>query len=112
MSPFESVNIYPSMVNVSFGDAVTFECLSDAGPNNTFQWMNLETGDIVHSGPQLTIDSVMFIDGGDYECQVSNEAGFGSAISVLNSMYAQLNCYHIQQYFFHSSSCSDNERTR
>ena len=112
VSPFGGVSIEPPVANVSFKGNATFECSSGGGPDNEFQWINLQTGDIVHIGPQLNIDSVIFTDGGEYECQVSNIAGFGSAVAALNSMYAQSMYTSWTSFLCFCSSCFDIEKTR
>ena len=85
MSPEGSVVIEPSNIDTSFGDNVTFICSSLGGPYNQYQWTHLETDNIVSNEPQLTISSVSFGDGGNYQCEVSNMAGNGIAVSSLNS---------------------------
>ncbi len=87
MSPIDSVTITPSIVNSAFGDNVTFECISDGGPNNQYQWTNIQADVIISIMPYLTIESVLVDDGGQYQCNVTNEAGYGTAVSTLNSMY-------------------------
>ena len=85
MSPEGSIVIEPSNIDTSFGDNVTFICSSLGGPYNQYQWTHLETDNIVSNEPQLTISSVSFGDGGNYQCEVSNMAGNDIAVSSLNS---------------------------
>lgn len=87
MSPFDSVEIFPSAVNSSFEHNVTFNCTSKGGPSNQYQWTHLETEEILHDRPTLLIESISFDNSGTYECLVTNEAGFGSEISVLNGRF-------------------------
>ena len=85
MSPEGSVEIDPSNIDASFDDNVTFICSSLGGPYNQYQWTHLETDNIVSNDPQLTISSVSFDNGGNYQCEVSNMAGNDIAVSSLNS---------------------------
>lgn len=63
-----------------------FVCSSRGGPDNYYQWINAETGLVVHNGSTLVIQSVSFNNSGEYVCEASNEAGSGSNSSTLNSM--------------------------
>ena len=85
VSPEGSVEIDPSNIDASFDDNVTFICSSLGGPYNQYQWTHLETDNIVSNDPQLTISSVSFDNGGNYQCEVSNMAGNDIAVSSLNS---------------------------
>ena len=93
VSPEGSVEIFPPVANVSFGSNITFNCTSQGGPNNQYKWTHLQTGNILSYHPLLTVSSVSFDDGGEYECNVTNEAGDGSDQSVLNSEESLYNNY-------------------
>ena len=95
MSPIGSVDINPSVASILVGEDVTFECSSDGGPDNQYQWTNLQSGDIISNIPYLVIESVSVSDGGQYECNVSNEAGYETAVSTINSMLYYRYYYYI-----------------
>ena len=81
--------IDPRVIDASFGDNVTFICSSLGGPYNQYQWTHLETDNIVSNEPELTVSSVLFNNGGNYQCEVSNMAGNEIAVSSLNSKSLQ-----------------------
>ena len=76
--------IDPRVIDASFGDNVTFICSSLGGPYNQYQWTHLETDNIVSNEPELTISSVSFGNGGNYQCEVSNAAGNDLTTSTVN----------------------------
>ena len=84
MSPEGSIMIDPRVIDASFGDNVTFICSSLGGPYNQYQWTHLETDNIVSNEPELTVFSVYFNNGGNYQCEVSNAAGNDLTTSTLN----------------------------
>ena len=74
----------PVEVTISYSDDVTFNCSGLGGPDNEFEWTFLSSGDIVSNSSELFLESVTFSEKGQYQCVVSNDAGNGSAISILN----------------------------
>ena len=85
VSPDGSVQIDPVTVDASFGDEVSFTCSSDGGPDNQYQWIYLETNEIVQNGTTLTIPLTAYDNGGNYQCRVTNEAGSDTAVSTIYS---------------------------
>ena len=85
VSPLGSVEIRPPVANVSFGSNTTFICSSQGGPNNQYLWTHSKSGEVIHNGPELTITYITFTDGGTYECNVTNEAGYDVGVSMLYS---------------------------
>ena len=79
------MNISPRFAHIFLGSNVTFNCSSQGGPNNQYQWTHLESGQILSNAPELIITSVATDDEGYYECNVTNEAGSESAQASLNS---------------------------
>ena len=67
-------------------DSVTFTCLAEGGPGNSYQWqrggVNLEN----ETSENLTLSDVNITDGGDYTCVASNSAGNGNATATLYIM--------------------------
>lgn len=83
VSPLGSVMLFPPGLEVySFEDNVTFYCLSQGGPYNTFSWA-LNGVTVPFETPFLHIESVAISDAGEYTCTVSNNAGQGNATTVL-----------------------------
>lgn len=85
----------PTLV-IDSTDNATFNCTAEGGPDNTFTWyygdMDLDKVSGVTivtedgSNPtysELTISDALAEDGGDYTCNVSNAAGFDTAIGTL-----------------------------
>ena len=60
-------------------------CSSNGGPDNQYQWIYLETNEIVQNGNILTIPLATYDNGGNYQCIVTNEAGLDTAISTIYS---------------------------
>ena len=66
-----------------FGDDVTLMCISDGGPNNSFEWSKdgvVLTREINNT---LTLSFITASSGGVYTCSVSNAAGNDSASTTL-----------------------------
>ena len=64
---------------------VTYVCHADGGPdNNTYEWLRLRDYEVVSLTQELILDNRYPLDGGDYECTVTNTAGNTSAIVTLN----------------------------
>ena len=97
MSPSGSIILFlVSSATASGGDNVTFTCIAQGGPGNTFAWrhnMNAITPggrfiiESTSSSSMLTVTNVIGGDFGAYICQVSNLAGSGSATSMITSMH-------------------------
>ena len=63
---------------------VTYICYADGGPGNAYKWLRLRDNEVVSMTQALTLDNRNPLDGGDYECAVTNIAGNTSAMSILN----------------------------
>lgn len=75
--------IDPQTVNSMNGSSVTLTCSARGGPNNTFQWTYLRTGDAVSTSYQYIFTSTIYT-GGDYQCTVTNDAGNGTDNATVN----------------------------
>ena len=82
VSPEGSVSVEAVNMSVLFdpNEAVTLNCMSRGGPNNTFLWFF--DGQVIESATTdvLSLDQV---EGGEYTCQVNNAAGSENARIVL-----------------------------
>ena len=85
MSPNGSVLVSPRVINSTNGTVVTFTCIEEGGLDNVFDWRYIRTGEIVSNTSDLTLISTAAI-GGDYQCEVSNQAGFDGATGTLNGI--------------------------
>lgn len=85
VSPEGSVTITPDRIDASFGDNVSFNCTSLAGPDNQYQWRYTRSGETVGNDSVLLLTFVNITVGGAYECTISNIAGYGKQSAFLNS---------------------------
>ena len=81
VSPEGNVLIFGDVIT-SFGSAVNLTCLSDSGPNNTYEWTNGQ-GESVSNSSQLQLSSITGSDAGDYTCTVTNAAGSGNETATV-----------------------------
>ena len=88
---------------------VTFTCEEEGGLDNVFDWRYIRTQEIVSNTSTLTLISSASI-GGDYLCEVSNQAGLDTATGTLNGMKAFLIHLHVQliQFAYFLSSCANH----
>ena len=63
---------------------VTYTCYADGGLGNTYQWLRLRDNEVVSMTQELTLDNTDPLDGGDYQCTITNIAGFTTAMTTLN----------------------------
>ena len=82
MSPQTSVIVQPDVQVASFLEEVTFNCSSQGGPNNAYQWYKDSQLLAGQTGQNITVN-VSAADGGVYTCVVTNAAGNGSDSAVL-----------------------------
>ena len=90
MSPEGSVSTEPSVVLANQTTNVTFTCGGMGGSENTFQWSRNGQDLSGETSPSLTITNITASAEGNYSCEVSNRAGFGSSISSLIGMFMLL----------------------
>ena len=64
------------------GDQLELNCSSDGGPDLEYNWSRSDTNkfsdDIATNSSTLIITHINTLDGGDYTCTVSNDAGSSS----------------------------------
>ena len=63
---------------------VTYTCNADGGPGNTYEWLQLRDNSVVSSMQELVLDNTDPLDGGEYQCTISNDAGNTTAMTTLN----------------------------
>ena len=63
---------------------ITCTCYADGGPGNVYEWLRLKDNSIVSSGQELILDNTDPLDGGEYRCTISNDAGNTTAMATLN----------------------------
>lgn len=65
------------------GDNVTFNCSSDGGPANTFQWLINDVEVMGETSVTYTVVEAEAENGGVYTCRISNAAGNSSSSITL-----------------------------
>ena len=63
---------------------VTYTCNAEGGPGNTYEWLRLRDNETVSMTQELTLDNTDPLDGGNYQCTITNTAGDTSAMTTLN----------------------------
>ena len=63
---------------------VTYTCYADGGPDNTYEWLQLRDNSVVSSVQELILDNTDPLDGGDYQCTITNNAGNTTDMTTLN----------------------------
>ena len=63
---------------------VTYTCYADGGSGNTYEWLRLKDNSVVSSEQELILDNTDPLDGGEYRCTISNDAGHTTAMATLN----------------------------
>jgi len=63
---------------------VTYTCNADGGPDNTYEWLRLRDSSVVSSTQELILDNTDPLDGGDYQCNITNDAGNTIVMTSLN----------------------------
>ena len=83
VSPLGSVVAFPETVNALPSEILEFHCMAQGGPGNTFQWTYLRDNTLVSNDSLLNLTSTAII-GGDYLCNVSNQAGVDTTKATIN----------------------------
>ena len=85
VSPLGSVVTDP-VINARIGDTVVLNCGAKGGPNNQFTWTYLPSNEVITTEQAVEIKNMTELNGGDYVCNVSNEAGFEESTTTINGM--------------------------
>ncbi len=86
------MTVMPNTNNSFQGEFQTFTCSAMGGPGNMFSWRRLYDNVIVGNTSDLTVNVSGATDGGQYRCEVSNTAGNGSQVAILNGKDIHFNC--------------------
>ena len=70
-------------ISYSQGDQLTLNCTSEGGPQLEYSWEFL--GEVISNSSMLIIDNVNTIHGGEYICNVINNAGYNNTTVAINS---------------------------
>jgi len=65
----------------SYGNQLELTCLSEGGPDLEYSWSRINTFSVttMTNTNTLTISDLATVDGGEYTCTVTNDAGTSSA---------------------------------
>ena len=68
------------------GDELELTCSSEGGPELVYSWSRASdfSNDIATNTSTLTISHVVVIDGGNYTCTVTNDAGSNNHTVTVN----------------------------
>ena len=69
----------------SQGEQLVFNCQSDGGPQLDYTW--IFSGNEISNDQTLTIDNVTASNGGEYTCNVTNNAGYNSDTVTVYSKF-------------------------
>ena len=101
MSPADSVMVDPPTVLTSFNSTENITCLAEGGPDNMFEWS--KQGVIVSNSDVLELTMITGSDGGLYVCNVTNDAGYGTAnTSVIGTYFIN---FLMLRYISHIHPC-------
>jgi len=79
VAPFNATITQVVVINM-----VTYTCYADGGPGNTYEWVRLRDNSVVSSTQELILDNTDPLDGGDYQCNITNDAGNTTVMTTLN----------------------------
>ena len=72
----------------SQGEQLVLNCQSDGGPQLEYTW--IFSGSEISNNPTLTIDNVTASNGGEYTCNVTNDAGYDSDTVTVYSEFVTI----------------------
>ena len=75
-----NVTITKDMVN---SGNVTYTCYADGGPGNSYQWLRLRDNKVLSVEQELTLNNTDPMDGGDYQCTITNIVGNMTSVTTL-----------------------------
>jgi len=88
----------------SYGNQLELTCSSEGGPNLEYSWSRINTFSAITTTntSTLTISDLATVDGGNYTCTVTNDAGTSSATITV---YSESFVLCIPNFSFIKSSC-------
>ena len=79
-------NLMNFVTTYSQGEELQLSCLSEGGPELEYTW--LFSGNVIANTSTLTIDNVNTSHGGEYTCNVTNDAGYDSdTVTVYSELF-------------------------
>ena len=76
----------------SYGSDIELNCTSEGGPQLEFTW--IFSNNTIDNDTILNISNATVTNGGDYTCNVTNDAGFSSNTTTVYSELIKL-CYQV-----------------
>ena len=73
-----------TITGVVVNTTVTYTCYADGGPGNIYEWLRLRDNSLGSSIQELILDNTDPLDGGDYQCTITNDAGDTTIMTTLN----------------------------
>ena len=71
---------------------INYTCYADGGPGNSYQWLRLRDNKVVSMEQELTLNNTDPVNGGDYQCTITNIAGSMTSVTTLNGKVIHKNC--------------------
>ena len=90
VSPVGSVAVMPSFFNATIGEDYTSICSGQGSAVIQFKWTNARTRNFISKSSSLFLKNVALLDGGIYECTVSNLAGEESRCFTLYCKFSNI----------------------
>ena len=82
VSPEDGVTVSPTSSRSMVGEIVELTCATEGGPGNSFSWTSPNGSDL-GDNTTITVEVTDVFAGGQYTCEVENEAGVETASSVI-----------------------------
>ena len=79
-----------------YGSDIELNCTSEGGPQLEFTW--IFSNSTIDNDAMLNISSATVTNGGDYTCNVTNNAGFSSNTTTVYSELMKLLNVHIYSH--------------
>ncbi|XP_069133471.1 serine-rich adhesin for platelets-like isoform X3 [Argopecten irradians] len=87
----------PTSLTTREGQSITSECITDANPAATFQWVKDNTNQVVSIGKMLVIDNIDRGHDSTYTCTATNTQGSQTARFNLDVQYRPISTVTVEQ---------------